>query len=277
MQNLIGHSLNRWLYCLFILLPGFLCVINSSASENTSQINWAYQAGMGDGISTGTQENANIYKLPFSYTFTDFNDRKWQLKLNFPLTIGLYSINTEEQSSDIDVLAITPGIEFQIPITDNWIIMPLMNIGIGKTADGDNTQYLYSAGIKHHLLFGWKQLDFTFGNTLRNDGFFSGSISDSHNTSLLTTGLDMKFPLGMKLFKHPGYLSFYGMNYYYFEEVAIDLDTETILINTQWELGLTLSTTPNWRIWWFSVERIGIGYRFGDGFSAVRLVFGMPF
>jgi len=51
----------------------------------------------------------------------------------------------------------------------------------------------------------------------------------------------------------------------------------SIQIDTQWELGLTFSTVPNWKIWWFSIDRVGIGYQFGDGFSAMRLVFGMPF
>ncbi len=276
MHNSIKHNRHRSWYFYFILFTFFLYSINAGADEN-NQINWAYQVGVGDGISTGTQENANIYKLPFSYTIENFNDYDWQLKLNFPLTIGLYNIETEEQNIDLDFLAIIPGIELKIPLRDNWILMPLVNFGLGKSTSGDNIQYLYSVGIKHHVLFDWKQFDFTFGNTLRYDGYFSDSNGYSDSTPLFSTGIDIRFPLGIKLFKNPGYLSFYGMNYYYFDGIAIDVDTKKIHIYTQWELGLTFSTVPNLKIWWFSIERVGIGYRFGDGFSAVRLVFGMPF
>jgi hypothetical protein len=276
MHNSIKHNRNRSWYFYFILFVCFLNSINAGADEN-NQINWAYQVGVGDGLSTGTQENANIYKLPFSYTIENFNDYDWQLKLNFPLTIGLYNIENEEQNIDLDFLAIVPGIELQIPLQDNWILMPLVNFGLGKSTSGDNIQYLYSVGIKHHVLFDWKQFDFTFGNTLRYDGHFSDSNGYSGSTPLFSTGIDMRLPLGIKLFKNPGYLSIYGMNYYYFDGIAIDVDTKTIQIDTQWELGLTFSTVPNWKIWWFSIDRVGIGYRFGDGFSSIRLVFGMPF
>jgi len=248
-----------------------------AAEDNSGQINWLYQVGVGDGIMTDTQENVNIYKLPFSYMFEDFNEKNWNLKLNFPLSIGVYSIEAEEQNIDLDFIAIIPGIELHIPLRENWVLIPLADFGFGKSTSGESIQYLYSVGIKHHVLFEWRLFDFTFGNTLRNEGYFAGGNGGADNTSLFTTGLDMKFPLGIKLFKKPGYLSFYGMNYYYFEEIEIDVDTKTIQIETQWELGLTLSTIPSLKIWWFSIERVGLGYRFGDGFSAIRLVFGMPF
>lgn len=276
MPNLIRQNRNRPWYFYFILFTFLLFAINAGADEN-NQINWAYQAGAGDGVSTGTDENANIYKLPFSYTIDDVTDHGWQLKFNFPLTIGIYNIKAEDENIDLDFLAIIPGIELHIPLRDNWILMPLTNLGLAKSTSGSNIEYLYSVGIKHHVLFDWKPFDFTFGNTLRYDGHFSGSNGYSDSTSLFSTGLDMRFPLGIKLFKNPGYLSLYGMNYYYFDGVVIDVDTKRIQIDMQWELGFTLSTIPNWKIGWFSIERVGIGFRLGDGFSAVRLVFGMPF
>jgi hypothetical protein len=76
----------------------------------------------------------------------------------------------------------------------------------------------------------------------------------------------------------PGLYSLYVVNYYYFDDVkVIDSETETIEVDTQWELGITFSSIPNWEIWLFEIERVGLGYRFSDGFSSVRLVFGMPF
>ena len=156
--------------------------------------------------------------------------------------------------------------------------MPLMSFGLGKDASGGDLQYLYTMGIKHHVLFGWEKLDFTFGNTLRNDGYFTDGNDNNDNVLLFSTYLDMRFPLGLNLFNKAGYLSLYGVNYYYFDDAkVIDSETKTIEVDTQWELGITFSSIPNWKIWFFEIERVGVGYRFGDGFSAVRLVFGMPF
>jgi len=82
----------------------------------------------------------------------------------------------------------------------------------------------------------------------------------------------------LNLFSKAGYASLYGVHYYYFDDVeVIDSETKTIEVDTQWELGVTLGSIPNWKIWWFEIERVGLGYRFGGGSSAIRLVFGMPF
>ena len=115
-------------------------------------------------------------------------------------------------------------------------------------------------------------------NTLRNDGYFTDGDEPSDNIPLFSTGLDMRLPLGFNLFGKPGYFSLYGVNYYYFDNLnVIDSEQKTIEIDIQWELGITFSSIPNWKIWFFEIELVGLGYRFGDGFSAVRLVFGMPF
>ena len=121
-------------------------------------------------------------------------------------------------------------------------------------------------------------MDFTFGNNLRYDGFFSESTLNRDDLLLFSTGMDMRWPLGITLVRYPVYLSFYGVNYQYFDEVTvIETDVKKIEVFTQWELGITFSTIPEFKIFWFTIERVGIGYRFGDGFAAIRMVFGMPF
>jgi hypothetical protein len=91
------------------------------------------------------------------------------------------------------------------------------------------------------------------------------------------TGLDIRFPLGFNLFKKPGHLSNYGVYHHYFDGAAVIYSKEKEFeVDTQWELGFTIGTIPNWIIRRLPIERIGIGYRSGDRFSSVRLVFGMP-
>ena len=45
----------------------------------------------------------------------------------------------------------------------------------------------------------------------------------------------------------------------------------------QFELGVTLGTTEPVRVLGIALPRVGLGYRFGNGLSAYRLVFGGPF
>lgn len=269
----------RTLCCCFICTSILALPTNGNANETSSDsLNWAFQNSSGSGFSFNAQENAKIYKFPLSYKLRNPNEVDWLVKFNFPLTIGIYNIEVEDQDIDLNVLAVVPGIELHIPLRENWILIPQVNLGLGKDTSGGHLRYIYSAGIKHHVFFDWKKFDFTFGNTLSYDGFFSDSTEDRDDFLSFSTGIDMRYPLGISLAHNPIYLSFYGVNYQYFDEVTvIESDEKTIKVYTQWELGITLSTIPDLKIFWFRIQRVGIGYRFGDGFEAVRLVFGMPF
>jgi hypothetical protein len=47
--------------------------------------------------------------------------------------------------------------------------------------------------------------------------------------------------------------------------------------DAQLEVGITFGATEPIRLWRVPLPRIGLGYRFGDGLSVYRLVFGAPF
>lgn len=277
------RSINPSLDSLSVLLWIFFIITvtfgNAHADDvDSTSLNWAYQSGLQDGFFIGTQENAHIYKLPISYTLRDFNDHKWALKLKLPLTVGIYDIEAGNRNIDLNVMSVVPGIELQMPVNDNWILMPSVNFGFGKDTSSGGFRYLYSLGIKHHVFFRWKQFDFTFGNRFRYDGYSAEGNGRSGHIPTFDTGLDMRFPLGFNLFKKPSYLSFYGVYHHYFDGVTVIYAIEkSFEVDNQQELGLTLSTIPSWKIWALPIDRVGIGYRFGDRFSSVRLVFGMPF
>jgi hypothetical protein len=266
-----------WLLLAVILsgMPVPPCVADDSEAD---AVNYAFQTTLSDGFFLGTTENANVYDLPISYFLRHPEIDSWGLKLKIPVTIALYNIETTAGDVDLDILAFVPGVELWIPVNDYWTLVPLGNFGVGKATSGGGLRYIYRFGIKHYLNFHWRRLDFTFGNTLRNTGFFSGGGGPSDNFPSFTTGLDIRFPLGFKMHEKDTYLSIYGVNYYYFDGITVvnanDLFIETLM---QWEVGATFSTIPSWKIWFFEIDRVGLGYRFGEGIQAVRFVLGMPF
>ncbi len=254
-----------------------LCLAHGNEDDGDA-INWAYQVTIMDGLNYSTQENAQIYDLPFSHTLRPIEKNPWGIRLKFPVTIGLYNIDSTEGAVDVNVLAVVPGVEFQYPLRDNWMLMPLFSFGFGKDTAGGDLRYIYSLGIKHHVFFGWKELDFTYGNSFRNNGFFTDGGGPNDNFTSFDTGLDMRFPLGFSFFNKEALFSIYAVNYYFFDRVRIvDSEENKFEVNVQWEIGITFGTIPFWKIWFFEITRIGLGYRFGDGLDAIRLVFGMPF
>ena len=268
------------LICLLVLLWVTAVTVDlvEGKDNDGDAINWAYQESLDDGFYFGTQENAQVYDLPLSYAFRSLENDDWGLELKFPITIGLYNIESEKEDVDINLLAVVPGIEFQFPVRNNWILMPVGHLGLGSDTSGEDLIYIYSVGIRSHVLFGWNIFSFTLGNAFRNKGYFTGGGGADDNFSTFDTGLDMRFPMGFRIFGKDGYFSIYGINYYFFNEtIVIDSEKNSVEVNSQWEIGITLSTIPKWKIWFFEIERLGVGYRFGNNFNAVRLVFGMPF
>jgi hypothetical protein len=266
---------------LFLLLFAAACLLGAAPparADDVENINWAYQETLPDGLYFGTHENAQIFDLPLSFTLRHHKEKPWGVKLKVPITVGVYNLESEDARLDLNVLAFVPGLEFQIPVRDNWLLMPLGNFGIGKEKSGGSLHYIYSVGIKHHVFFRWRQFDFTYGNAYRYSGFFTGGGGAEGSYSSFDTGLDMRFPLGFDIFGKKALLSVFGVNYYFFEdETIVDTGTSTLGVRSQWEVGITFSTDPTWKVWFFEIERLGLGYRFGGDLNAVRLVFGMPF
>jgi hypothetical protein len=57
----------------------------------------------------------------------------------------------------------------------------------------------------------------------------------------------------------------------------VESKPEPIEVHLQWEFGLTLGPKEGWRILFFDLSRVGVGYKFGEGLGSLRLFIGMPF
>jgi hypothetical protein len=267
-----------WIVLLAIGLVAARAGRVQADEAESNMLNWAYQSSLGDGLFIGTPEKARIYNLPFSYTSKDINDSGWALKFELPLTVGVYRFQTADDNINVDVMSVVPGIELHIPVRDYWTLIPLAGFGLGKDTTDGRDRNLYSVGIKHYLSIGWENVDVTYGNTLRRDGYSARGEGRSGYITSADAGLDVRFPLGFNLLRNPAHLSVYGIYRHYFEDTSIIHSEENYFkISDRHELGITLGTIPSLKIWRFPLERIGIGYRSGDRFSTLRVVFGMPF
>jgi hypothetical protein len=132
------------LVCLLLLLwvTGVTVDLAQGNDNDGDAINWAYQEALDDGFYFGSQENAQIYDLPLSYTFRSIENDDWGLELKFPITIGLYNIHSQKEEIDVNLLAVVPGIEFQFPVRNSWILMPVGHLGLGKATSGGNLIYI---------------------------------------------------------------------------------------------------------------------------------------
>jgi hypothetical protein len=69
--------------------------------------------------------------------------------------------------------------------------------------------------------------------------------------------------------------SVYFVNYLYSNLEFVRFLSDDFTVDVQNEFGVTLGTSD--KFWWTGNPRLGLGYRFGPKFYAIRIVFGMPF
>ncbi|MEN8780391.1 MAG: hypothetical protein ABF292_04710 [Desulfobacterales bacterium] len=246
--------------------------------HDSDRFNYGFLEQYRDGFYIGTNENASVYQLPLSFTVRNLRDYDWGLKLRFPVDIGIFNIDSGDGDIDFDLLSLSLGMELQFPVRDFWIVMPLFTVGGAKDLSGGPSKFIYSSGIKSHLLFDLDPFDLTLGNALRNSGYTTFSGGPRDNFWSIETGLDVRFPLGLKIYRKELLLSIYGVNYLFpGEVVVVESKPDPIEVRLQWEAGLTLSSKEGWKILFFDLARVGVGYRFGEDLASLRLFIGMPF
>jgi hypothetical protein len=263
---------------IVVLSPDGFSGTAHAEDSDSDRFNYGFLEQYRDGFYIGTNENANIYQLPLSFTVRNLRDYDWGLKLKFPVDIGIFNIDSSDGDIDFDLLSFSLGMELQFPVRDFWIIMPLFTLGGAKDLSGGSTKFIYSSGIKSHLLFDLYPLDLTLGNALRNAGYTTFSGGPRDNFWSIETGLDVRFPLGFMIWRKEMLLSIYGVNYFFLGDVVVvESKPEPIEVHLQWEFGLTLGPKEGWRILFFDLSRVGVGYKFGEGLGSLRLFIGMPF
>jgi hypothetical protein len=248
--------------------------------EKRDPVNWAFASHLGTGIYTASGRTVQVYTIPLSYTYRSIEDNKWGLKVKFPISLGFYDFESKDivetgLPTDVSTMSILPGVEFEYPIRSNWSLIPFANLGMGRNFSRSGFTYIYSTGIKSLVIFPWKFFEWRFGNQLLYAGYTTPEVDVTESFTTFETGLDMRHPLEFTVRGHPTDFSIYFVNYLYADlELARSL-RKSLKVDIQNEFGFTVGTSSEF--WWSKNPRIGLGYRFGPQFYAVRIVFGMPF
>jgi hypothetical protein len=272
-----------WVIVLLTSLGGTAALAQEPKSfQEENLVHYAFAAHLGTGIYATSGHAVTVIAIPLSYTVRPMEEHDWGLKLKFPVTFGFFDFQAMDivnpgLPGDVETVTLVPGVEFQIPVYKNWWLMPFGDLGVGKDLSGGEHTYIYSGGVKSLVVVPWKSFDFSIGNKFLYAGHTIPSTGFSDDFRLFETGLDVSHPVDFTIQGRQAYCSLYFMNFLYSNLAFSRFRSDEFKVNVQYEVGLTLGTAPPSKLWRFKISRIGLGYRFGDNLSLVRLVFGMPF
>jgi hypothetical protein len=256
----------------------------SRAAQSEEQLlNWYYGAVFGTGVYRTGDRTVSVLQIPFSHQFQPRTDEQYGFKLNVPVSFGFYDFHFDElldgrTPHSVGTVSVFPGIEFDIPIADNWVVGPYANAGRGWEISGPESAWIYAAGVK-------SRISHSIGNdsvlSLGNQLTLSGYRPDggpNQPLGLFVAGLNLEMPTDLRLWDHPMRVSYHLIYYYYFSRLPYPLsDNINNKISEEGEIGISLSTPKPISTKLFDLDRVGLAFRVGSGIEAVRLFFTLPY
>ncbi len=275
---------------LFLLLAsvGLLLAPTRARAQDTPDLElgdevnypWTFsttEGGFGSG-SAGDQ-SSQVLIIPVSIWLRRLTDGR-KLGLRFRLT-GVIGFQEFERLEDFKVESIRlggvfPGIEFLIPLSDRSMLRPFADIGVGLTNSEIEELLLTTFGLRTEFVFPWKRWELGLEPRVQAGVSWANTELLDDEYVMLTARMDARYPLGFQIggetpdvgaYFEPGYFA----NALEFTGVGGTRES----IEKQYEIGVTVGFREQApKIWFIRVPRFGVGYRFGDGLTGLRIRIG---
>ena len=275
--------------CVFLLISlgywGGTGWAQSTPDRSELRVNYVYAAQLGFGAYELGGLSVQIYKLPLAYTFPFGKNQAWELKVKMPLVYGRYKFKTTQQISEqqikqsetVESVSVVPGVELHLPLHRRWSLRPFVEWGPIKDFSGGPWSYVYAIGARSLLSYDWRRFQVNFGNALLYAGNTNFSGDNQEGYGALETGLEVRHPLGFSIKGYEPDLGGFFIHYHFFPSADFTrLARSPLRLHNQYEFGVSFGSQPSWKLWFLTVPRLGVSYRFG-GLDAIRLTFGFPF
>jgi hypothetical protein len=276
-----------WLYVVAVSATLLLAPNGTQAQEPVDlelgdEVNYPWTLSTADGgFGSGSagDQSSRVLTVPVSIWLRRLTDgRKLGLRLRITGVIGYQDF---ERLREFDVESIRlggvfPGIEFLVPLSDRSMLRPFADIGVGLTNAEIDELLLTTFGLRTEFVFPWRrwelglepraQVGLTWANT--------DLVDDEY--VMLTGRMDARYPLGFQIggqtpdvgaYFEPGFFP-NGLNF-----TGAEGSREST--TAQYEIGFTVGFREQApKIWVIRVPRLGVGYRFGDGLTGLRIRIG---
>lgn len=265
-----------------------LCSLTVVASADTSRrsdtINVAYANILGSGIYEIGDRRAYVLNMPFAFVLYEPENRDWTMNLLLPVTVGVLDVPWDDfWGSDLDgdrlqTLGVVPGIEMNIPLAGHWSLKPFVQAGYVHDAKEDYDAWVYFGGLKGLARYQLGEYDIGLGAGITVAEQRPVSRGDNTGIGVIELGVDVRRKLDMQLRGKPMDMSVYAIASNYYNDLdLLDIEDDDFHIERTYEIGLTLGIAQPVRFWGVDWQRLGMGYKWGDGLESITFNTGFPF
>ena len=287
-SNPASRLASRVVALLLICLLSMDLPAADTVSDETSEVeltNFAFANYLGSGFYSSGNQKLFIFRLPLSSDLTEATKEKGGLRLNYPIALGAGVIDADRDFPEIgDVLdlnnfvtlSVVPGLEYVLPVTDIWSLLPFVDLGIAQDFVNETTIGIGGIGAKSYVSLEFDHSRLIIANRLlyaEQENLDSGA--NSHFASF-ETGLEYIVPTNYTINGSLVSFSVYFINYYYLDDLVLVGSVENrISLENKNEIGFTF-TLPK-HDWLPDNLQLGIGVQATKDTNLYRIVLGTPF
>jgi hypothetical protein len=263
---------------LICILPAIAHAADDRATVQA--VSYVFASELGSGVYNLSGRNLQVYRIAPGKQLRQAAGPSPGTRLVLPVTVGFFDFSPEDVldgalPNSIGSFSITPGIEFDYVLRDDWHLIPYVDAGASFTGSGLDG-LLYGAGLRleHSRVVRGARLE------TRHEVTFAGVSWQQNlpNEQFLRVRQAVELRHGSGLYWGSRELD--GGLYGIFD-IILDAPIPPVAgaqrETLQWEVGAMLGTQPAVKMWRFDAPRLGIGYRSAGEFSGWRIVLGRPF
>jgi hypothetical protein len=275
----------------FALLTGVFAALSGPSfaqqtAEDQQPVHWGYSAFFGTGWYQ-IDDSRSVFVLRIAPRqvvreshFEGREDRKIGIEIHWTATVGLHDIDDLPNLIDPEnfgTFTFTPGLELEIPVTENFYLRPYAKAGWGSEFSGDYSAWMWYGGLKSRYRFPGSKNDFALIGNIYYAGF-KPDEGDADDLSGLLFGVEGSIPVGQRKYRNHSLDLDWHVNYSYFtnEPVFSVPGKDPYRLSEVYEAGLALSPRGRkWDLWLWHPDRLGLAYKYDPSgeFSAITINF----
>jgi hypothetical protein len=271
-----------------LIIPMLLWSLATGAAQPLSisegaVINFGFATQLGSGIYSVSGRTLQVYRLPFAYALPGSEDSRYQPRLTLPVTFGFLDFRPRDVVDSglperIDSISLVPGLALEIRMSEAWSLEPFIEAGVSRDRSSEINQRVYAIGMRsiHDLGSGVTNRELV--GEILHAVVDLPDANERDDFTRLRLGASSRRPFrpddgG----RRPDFLA-YGIVDLFSDVPAGPASAERGQDGlVQFELGVTFGATEKLHLWRIPLPRVGLGYRFGEGLSVYRIVFGSPY
>jgi len=246
-------------------------------------INFGFATQLGSGIYSLSGRTLQVYRLPFGYAPPVDQDARVRPHITLPLTLGFVDFKPRDVVETgvperIDSLSFVPGLALRIALREDWELEPFAEAGIARDQASEADQNVYAAGLRSRYDFGGGPTDWQLYNELVHVVVEQDSLDRTDDFTRFRIGTTARRPFDIERSVRRADFESYGLIEVVFDPPGGPASSRPRGGEAmQYEVGFTLGATEPLRVLGIKLPRVGFGYRFGEGLSVYRVVFGSPY